>query len=135
MASTQKQAKRAKRAKTKAKQARAVRNNSPKSISEELLDDLAVGVVGILLRLAEAEAISMVDMLVTLMHETSMSGAKSLDEEIDNQIILLTLYGRKVEGRPEDWMESSEFLEAYSEAANRFGREELIEAWYDAKDF
>ncbi len=135
MASTQKQAKRAKRAKTKAKQAREVRNNAQKSASEELLDDFAQGLVSILIRLAESESISMVDMLMTLMRETSTSGARSLDEEIDNQIIVLKVYGTKVEGRSEDWMESSEFQKAYSEAAHRLGREELIEAWYHAHDF
>ncbi|MHB2250568.1 hypothetical protein ACX64O_27395 [Pseudomonas fitomaticsae] len=134
MASIQKQTKRAKRAKTKAKQARAVRNNAPKGVSEELLDDIAQGMVSTLIRLAEAEDISMVNMLMTLIRETSISDARSLDEEVDNQIIVLTLYGRKVEGRSEDWLTSSEFLKAYSEAANNLGREELIEAWHDAHD-
>ncbi len=30
--------------------------------------------------------------------------AQSVDEEIDNQIIILKIYGRKIEGRSEDWM-------------------------------
>lgn len=135
MASTQKQAKRAQRAKTKAKQARTVRSSTPKGLSEELLDDIAQGMLGILMRLAEAEVISQVEMLSTLIRETSMSKAKSLDDEIDNQIVILKVYGRKVEGRSEDWMEDAKFLEAYAEAARRLDREELIEAWHDAHDF
>lgn len=135
MASTQKQAKRAKRAKTKAKQARAVRNNTPKGLSEEMLDDITEGLILILRRLAEAEAVSLVEMLTALIIETGMSKAKSLDDEIDNQIIILTTYGRKVVGRSEDWMEKTEFLDAYAEAARKLGREELIEAWHDAHDF
>jgi hypothetical protein len=135
MASDKKQAKRAKRAKAKAKQARAVRNNTPQGLSEEMLDDIAEGLVAILWRLAEAEEISQVEMLTTLITETSMSKAKTLDDEIDNQIVILTTYGRKIVGRPENWMEDAGFLEAYAEAARRLGREELIEAWHDAHDF
>ena len=135
MASTQKQAKRAKRAKTKAKQARTVRSSTPKGMSEELLDDIAQGMIGILMRMAEAEVISKVEMLTTLMRETGMAKAKSLDDEIDNQIVILKVYGGKVEGRSEDWMEDTGFLEAYAEAARRLDREELIEAWNDAHDF
>lgn len=56
-----------------------------------------------------------------------MSGAKSLDEKIDNQIIVLKVYGRKAEGRSEDSIEIAEFMKAYSEAAHRLGREKLIE--------
>lgn len=135
MASPEKQAKRARRAKAKAKQARSIRNSSASVLSEELLDDVALGLIGILRRLAEAESISMVDMLTTLFREASSPNAKSLDEEIDNQIIILKVYGRKIEGRSEDWMENSEFLEAYAKAARRIGREELIDAWHDAHDF
>lgn len=135
MSSAQKQTKRAKRAKTKAKQARTVRNSAPKGLSDETLDDIAQGMIGRLMRMAEAEAISQVEMLTTLIRETGMSKTKSLDDEIDNQIVILKVYGRKIEGRPEDWMEDTGFLEAYAEAARRLGREELIEAWHDAHDF
>ena len=135
MSSAQKQAKRAKRAKTKAKQARTIRNSAAKGLSEETLDDIAQGMIGILMRMAEAEAISQVEMLTTLIRETGMSKAKSLDDEIDNQIVILKVYGRKIEGRSEDWMEDTGFLEAYTEAARRLSREELIDAWHDAHDF
>jgi hypothetical protein len=135
MASPEKQAKRARRAKAKAKQARAIRNNPSRVLSEELLDDVALGLIGILSRLAEAESISMVDMLITLFRETNSPNAQSVDEEIDNQIIILKVYGRKIEGRSKDWMENAEFLQAYAKAATRIGREELIDAWHDAHDF
>lgn len=134
MASTQKQAKRAKRAKAKAKQARTIRSSSPRTLSDAPVDDIAQGIVGMLVRLAEAESISMVNMLATLMRDTGPN-AKSLDDEIDSQIIILKLYGSKIEGRSENWMEDSKFLEAYAEAAQMTGRGELIEAWYDAQDF
>lgn len=134
MASTQKQAKRAKRAKAKAKQARTIRSSSPRTLSDAPVDDIAQGIVGMLVRLAEAESISMVNMLATLMRDTGPK-AKSLDDEIDSQIIILKLYGSKIEGRSENWMEDSKFLEAYAEAAQMTGRGELIEALYDAQDF
>ncbi|UQS17567.1 hypothetical protein [Pseudomonas sp. HS6] len=85
--------------------------------------------------MAEAEAVSQVEMLSTLISDLGMAKAETLDDEIDMQIVLLKLYGRKIEGRTEDWMEDSGFLEAYAQAARRLGREELIEAWHDAHDF
>lgn len=137
MASTQKQAKRAKRAKTKAKQARTVRNSTPTGVSldSDLMNDLALGMADMLPRLAEAEVISQVEMLTTLIRETGLSEAKSLDDEIDTQILILKVYGQKIEGRSADWMEHAKFLEAYAEAARKLDREELIQAWNDAHDF
>jgi len=134
MASDKKQAKRAKRAKAKAKQARTVRNGTPQGEYVETIE-VAEGMVNLLVRLAEAEAISQVEMLTTLISDSGMSKAETLDDEVDMQIVLLKVYGRKIEGRSEDWMEDAGFLEAYAEAARRLGREELIEAWHDAHDF
>lgn len=134
MASAQKQAKRAKRAKTKAKQARTVRNGMPQGEYVETIE-VAEGMVNLLVRMAEAEAISQVEMLTTLISDSGMSNAETLDDEVDMQIVLLKVYGKKIEGRSEDWMKDAGFLEAYAEAARRLGREELIEAWHDAHDF
>lgn len=134
MASAQKQAKRAKRAKTKAKQARTVRNGTPQGEYVETIE-VAEGMVNLLVRMAEAEAISQVEMLTTLISDSGMSNAEKLDDEVDMQIVLLKVYGKKIEGRSEDWMEDAGFLEAYAEAARRLGREELIEAWNEAHDF
>ena len=107
MPSPQKQAKRAKRAKTKAKQARTVRNSTPTGVSldSDLMNDRALGMADMLPRLAEAEVISQVEMLTTLIRETGLSEAKSLDDEIDTQILILKVYGQKIEGRSADWME------------------------------
>ncbi|UZM15471.1 hypothetical protein LZV00_06925 [Pseudomonas kielensis] len=135
MASPQKQAKRAQRAKAKAKQARTIRNSPPKGESEETLDDIAQGLLAILMRLAEAEAISQVEMLTTLIRDTGMSEWESLDDEIDMQIVLLKQYGQRIEGRSADWMEDASFLENYAAAARVVGREELIDAWSEAHDF
>lgn len=135
MASPQKQAKRAQRAKAKAKQARTIRNSPPKGESEETLDDIARGLLAILMRLAEAEAVSQVEMLTTLIREMGMSEWESLDDEIDMQIVLLKQYGERIEGRSADWMEDASFLENYAAAARLVGREELIQAWHDAHDF
>lgn len=134
MASDRKQAKRAKRAKAKAKQARTIRNGTPQGEYIETIE-VAEGMVNLLVRMAEAEAISQVEMLTTLISDSGMSKAETLDDEVDMQIVLLKVYGKKIEGRSEDWMEDAKFLEAYAEAARRLGREELIEAWYDAHDF
>ncbi|MFL1389339.1 hypothetical protein ACI77F_16880 [Pseudomonas tritici] len=134
MASDKKQAKRAKRAKAKAKQGRTVRNGS---LQGEYVETVEVSerMVSLFVRMAEAEAISLVEMLTTLISDSGMSKAETLDDEIDMQIVLLKVYGRKIEGRTEDWMEDDGFLEAYTQAARRLGREELIEAWHDAHDF
>lgn len=134
MASDKKQAKRAKRAKAKAKQARTVRNGSPQGEYVETVEATA-GMVSLLLRMAEAEAISQVEMLTTLISDSGMAKAETLDDEVDMQIVLLKVYGRKIEGRTEDWMEDTRFLEAYAQAARTLGREELIQAWHDAHDF
>ncbi len=85
-----------------------------------------------LVQLAEAEAISFVEMLVTAIELTCEAG--SLDEQIDAQMLVLTMYGKKIEGRQIDWMEDAKFSDAYAEAARRLGREELIAAWNDAYD-
>lgn len=132
MASPQKQAKRAKRAKAKAKQARTIRNGMLKVVETI---DVAEGMVNLLMRMAEAEVISQIEMLTTLISDPGMSTAETLDDEVDMQIVLLKVYGNKIEGRSEDWMEEAGFLEAYAEAARRLGREELIQAWHDAFDF
>ncbi|MBA5980254.1 hypothetical protein HT737_09710 [Pseudomonas sp. MD195_PC81_125] len=134
MASDKKQAKRAKRTKAKAKQARTVRNGSFQRSYLETVE-VSEGMVSLLVRMAEAEAISQVEMLTTLISDSGMSKAETLDDEVDMQIVLLKVYGRKIEGRTEDWMEDDGFLEAYAQAARRLGREELIGAWHDAHDF
>ena len=86
-------------------------------------------------RLAEAEVLTNLELLITLIRETGLSEAKSLDDEIDTQILILKVYGQKIEGRSADWMEHAKFLEAYAEAARKLDREELIQAWNDAHDF
>lgn len=134
MASDKKQAKRVKRAKAKAKQARTVRNGSPQGEYVETVD-VAEGMVSLFVRMAQAEAISQVEMLTTLISDSGMAKAETLDDEVDMQIVLLKVYGRKIEGRAEDWMEDTRFLEAYAEAARTLGREELIHAWDEAHDF
>ncbi|MFK3973603.1 hypothetical protein ACI2KS_23065 [Pseudomonas sp. NPDC087358] len=134
MASDKKQAKRAKRSKSKAKQARIVRNGSAQGEYVETIE-VAEGMVNLLVRMAEAEAISQVEMLTTIIGDSGMSKAETLDDEIDMQIVILKVYGRKIEGRTDDWMEHAGFLEAYAEAARILGREELIDAWHDAHDF
>lgn len=134
MASDKKQAKRAKRAKAKAKQARTVRNGSSQGEYVETVD-VAEGMISLLVRMADAEAISQVEMLTTLISDSGMSKAETLDDEVDMQIVLLKVYGGKIDGRAEDWMEDAGFLEAYAQAARRLGREELIEAWHEAHDF
>lgn len=129
MASERKMAKRAKRAKLKAKETRVSRNVIN---DEETLRTLGEGMVSLLWKLAEAEVTSMVEMLKTLMIETGQAEMAYLDDEVDYQIIVLTAYGQRIEGRREDWMEEPAFLEAYAIAARWVGRSELIEAWQDA---
>lgn len=131
MASDRKKAKRAKRAKLKAKETRVSRNVINDD-GAETLRILGEGMVSLLLKLAEAEATSMVEMLKTLMIETGQAEMAYLDDEVDYQIIILTAYGQRIEGRPEDWMDEPAFLEAYAAAARWVGRSELIEAWQDA---
>ncbi|HGW8584797.1 TPA: hypothetical protein ACNRRF_004640 [Pseudomonas aeruginosa] len=131
MASDKKKAKRAKRAKLKAKEIRVARRVINDNGSETL-DALARNMVSLLRKLGEAEETSMVEMLKTLMMETSKSEVAYLDDEIDYQIVVLKVYGKRTEGRAEDWMEQPDFLQAYAEAARRVGRPELIEAWQDA---
>lgn len=57
--------------------------------------------VSLLRKLGEAEETSMVEMLKTLMMETSKSEVAYLDDEIDYQIVVLKVYGKRTEGRAE----------------------------------
>lgn len=122
MASPQKQA----------KQARTIRNGMLKVVETI---EVAEGMVNLLIRMAEAEVISQTEMLTILISDPGISTAETLDDEVDLQIVLLKVYGNKIEGRSEDWIEDTGFLAAYAEAARRLGREELIQAWQDAFDF
>ncbi|CRM62025.1 hypothetical protein [Pseudomonas sp. 25 E 4] len=135
MASPQKQAKRTQRAKAKAKQARTIRNSAPKGQSDEVLDEVAQGLLAIMMQLAEAEAVSQVEMLITLIKEMGMSDWESIEDEVDMQIVLLKKYGERIEGRSADWMQDTSFLENYAAAARIVGREELIQAWNEAHEF
>lgn len=139
MASPQKQAKRAKRAKSKAKQARAIRSGTLKGV--ELTDGMSVEelqemqeMLEVIKEMEAAEAISQTEMLTRLIDDGEMFAARSIEEEVDAQIVALMVYGRRV-GKPENWMRTPEFLEAYAEAARRNDREDLIGAWNDAVDF
>lgn len=135
MASAQKQAKRAKRAKTKAKQARAIRNNIPRTETVETFE-FSQGAFDLFKRMKDAEAVSRVEMLTTLLNDSGMSKAGSLEDAVDMQIVFLKAYGAKFgEDRPEDWMEDAGFLEDYANAARIIGKEELIDAWNQAHDF
>jgi hypothetical protein len=134
MGSPQKQAKRAKRAKAKAKQARTIRNNTSRGESVESIE-LSQQTFDLLKRMKEAEAVSRVEMLTTLLSDPGMATG-SVEEAVEMQIILLQAYGKQVgEERPSDWMEDASFLKDYAEAARIVGKEELIEAWNDANDF
>lgn len=135
MASPQKQAKRAKRAKAKAKQSRTDRNNTPRFELAETIE-FSQETFDLFKRMKEAESVSRVEMLTTLLSDSGMSTARSLEDAVKMQIVLLEEYGTQVgEKRPTDWMEDASFLEAYAEAARIVGREELIDAWNDAQDF
>lgn len=136
MASAQKQAKRAKRAKTKAKQARTIRGGTPKVVDEMSVEELQEmhEVLEEIKQMEAAEAVSQTEMLTMLLRDEEISAGKSLEEEINAQIVALMVYGRRV-GKPENWMRAPEFQEAYAAAARRIDREDLIEAWNDAHDF
>ena len=135
MGSTLKQAKRAKRAKTKAKQARAIRNNIPRKATVESIE-FSQKALDLFKRMKDAEAGSRVEMLTILFNDSGMSQAGSLEDAVDMQIVFLKFYGARVgEDRPEDWMEDASFLEDYANAARIVGKEEFIDAFKDAHDF
>lgn len=136
MASALKQAKRAKRAKTKAKQARTIRSTTPKVADEMSVEELQEmqEVLEEIKQMEAAEAVSQTEMLTMLLRDKEISAGKSLEEEINAQILALMVYGRRV-GKPENWMRTPEFLEAYTAAARRMDREDLIDAWINATDF
>ncbi|MFV3382958.1 hypothetical protein [Pseudomonas sp. NY15354] len=87
-----------------------------------------------LARMEEAAIVTPVDMLTALLSDPSISAARSLEEEIDMQVVFLKVYGERIYGRPTAWMDTPGFLAAYAEAARKVGREELVKAWDDARD-
>lgn len=134
MASDRKKAKRALRAKAKARRAKIVRHEVDDDCAE-ILDICAENMLDLFCKLAIAEEAGMFEMLKTLIVDTGRAEMAYPDDEVDWQIVILMMYGRLIEGRPQDWMEQRDFKDAYAQAARWVGRSELIEAWEDAHDF